>query len=42
MAMKMKVATNKDISFVIFVKTCISLKAKQNNECRHFFMNSSG
>jgi hypothetical protein len=42
MAIKMKVKTNKNLSVVIFLKACISLKAKQKNEHRHFFMNRSG
>jgi len=42
MAIKMKAKTNKNISVVIFFKACISLKAKQTNTHRHFFMNRSG
>jgi len=38
----MKVKTNKNFSVVIFLKACISLKSKQKNDHRHFFMNSSG
>jgi len=37
MAIKIKGITNKTLQLFFLSKACISLKAKQKNECRHFF-----
>jgi len=42
MAIKMRLKTKITIHLLFLQKTCISLKAKQKNEHRHFFMNRSG
>jgi hypothetical protein len=42
MAIKIKVKTNKAFQFLFLSRTCISLKSKQKNDYRHFFMNRSG
>jgi len=42
MAIKIKVKTNKAFQFLFLARACISLKSKQRNDHRYYFMNRSG